>query len=877
MTGRLARSPGPGENRLLIKPYAPCHEADMGKHRRVRDVGSGQAAPDELPERLAADLGPAGDLARQAVTTLQAALPSGGFSAGSALPLWQAGGTAAAQAQGGRPPKITTALADAYGLETQQLAVDELLLAVGTYYALVVKLLAWQAMAAAGQRLRPCDALLAASTSGSRRRVMEGWESGQAMSGMPRLAPPGQPAHAGDPFAWYLDAWNDAIDRLLAGLAARLARYDPQAIGRLLHAGGDPFQTLYQRLFPRRVRHLRGEYYTPSWLAAAMLDEVGYSGQPGRRLLDPACGSGAFLIPAIRRLIQRAGSGPSLATHAAALARQVTSSVAGLDLNPLAVLTARANYLLALGDALPGADGLEIPVYLGDSILGADPAPPADLGRFDAVVGNPPWIAWDDVPEPYREATKPLWRRYGLFSLSGREARHGGAKKDLSMLMAYAAADRFLAPSGKLALVVTQTLFQTKGAGDGFRRFRLGKSGPWLCVLRVNDLVAVRPFAPAANWTATLLLERDRPTVYPVPYVRWLPGDRASATGASGKKRPAGFRSFRRRAYEARPIDPDRPGSPWFLWPEGWSGPTESLFGPSDYHAHLGANSGGANGVFWLALADAVPDAEPASPGTVLVRNLTGKGRQHVPAVTQRIEAELVYPLLRWADVARYRAVPSAHLLLAQDAQTRQGIAEPVMRRQHPLAHAYLARFRSVLQRRTAFRRYQSKAAFWSMYDVGPYTVAPIKVVWRRMDRRVTAAVVEPHDDPRLGPKPVVPQETCVLVAIESSDEAHYLAAVLNSVVVEFLVGSHSVRGGKGFGTPSMLEYLRVRRFQPDNPIHAELAAASRRAHGLAAEGRDLGEVQASIDRLAARLWGLGDDDMRQMADRGSGIAHATR
>ena len=30
------------------------------------------------------------------------------------------------------------------------------------------------------------------------------------------------------------------------------------------------------------------------------------------------------------------------------------------------------------------------------------------------------------------------------------------------------------------------------------------------------------------------------------------------------------------------------------------------------------------------------------------------------------------------------------------------------------------------------------------MYDVGPYTVAPIKVVWRRMDRRINAAVVGP-------------------------------------------------------------------------------------------------------------------------------------
>ena len=111
------------------------------------------------------------------------------------------------------------------------------------------------------------------------------------------------------------------------------------------------------------------------------------------------------------------------------------------------------------------------------------------------MVGNPPWIAWDNLPEEDRRATKPLWERYGLFSLSGSEARHGGGKKDLSALMLYAAADRYLKPQGRLGMVVPQTLFQTRGAGDGFRRFQLGADGPPLGVLRVDDMVALRPSA----------------------------------------------------------------------------------------------------------------------------------------------------------------------------------------------------------------------------------------------------------------------------------------------------------------------------------------------------------------------------------------------
>ena len=203
---------------------------------------------------------------------------------------------------------------------------------------------------------------------------------------------------------------------------------------------------------------------------------------PRRGCLDPACGSGSFLVLAIRRLRdrwlqehdRRASSGERL------FRRAILSSIAGLDLNPLAALTARANYLMAICDLLPRSGRVKLPVHLADSILGEADGTGDWQRRFDFVVGNPPWIAWDNLPDEYREATKPLWQRYGLFTLSGTEARHGGGKKDLSMLMLYAAADRYLKPSGRLAMVVTQTLFQTRGAGDGFRRFRLGGDGPWL-------------------------------------------------------------------------------------------------------------------------------------------------------------------------------------------------------------------------------------------------------------------------------------------------------------------------------------------------------------------------------------------------------------
>ncbi|NLE39336.1 MAG: hypothetical protein GX621_15050, partial [Pirellulaceae bacterium] len=564
--------------------------------------------------------------------------------------------------------------------------------------------------------------------------------------------------------------------------------------------------------------------------------------------------------------------------------RRILESVVGFDVNRLAVLTARANCLLAVRDLLPTGPPCPAPALIRRpcpaSAESPCPAPPACLrdvildqsepgDTFDVVVGNPPWVAWDNLPDDYRERTKPLWRGYGLFSLTGTQARHGGGKKDLSMLVLYAAADRYLRDGGRLGFVITQTLFQTKGAGDGFRRFRLGDDGPPLRVLRVDDMARFQPFAGAANWTATIALEKGRETVYPVRYVKWLrmaSPDRECSTTALGCEKPespappAAEGGYATCVVEclARPIDAARPRSPWILLPAAMNRDFSEMTGPSDYTAHLGANSGGANGVYWVEIVG----------GTgVVVRNLAGVGKRAVEQVEAPVEAELLFPLVRWGDLGRWRAVPRCHLLLAQDAQTRSGIDTETMQRQWPAALAYLSRFRTLLEARAAYRRYQSAGPFWSMYNVGSYTLAPTKVVWRRMDRRINAAVVEPIEHPLLGVRPVVVQETCVQVAAESPDAAHYLAAVLNSAVVNFLVAAHSVGGGKGFGTPSMLDYLNIRRFNPADSRHRALAGLSREAHQRAAAEQETTDTQREIDRLTAELWNLTPEALAAIAE----------
>ena len=122
----------------------------------------------------------------------------------------------------------------------------------------------------------------------------------------------------------------------------------------------------YCQVVDGEIRHDLGEYYTPDWLADLVLDRVGYSGQGQQTVMDPACGSGTFLVAAIqRRLMTAAASGEAPSD----VLDDVFHNIVGFDLNPLAVISSRANVLLAVTGLLGeyGRD-IELPIYLADCI-----------------------------------------------------------------------------------------------------------------------------------------------------------------------------------------------------------------------------------------------------------------------------------------------------------------------------------------------------------------------------------------------------------------------------------------------------------------------------------------------------------------------------
>jgi len=905
------------------------------------------------PEALAEEFGPRGQVSRQLVGSFYAALTHTTHPKVKTLfDEWDRlfgiiYGQNLAKAQ-----SDVQQLSAAYQLaDADQL--KPLLFAVHTYFALLMKLLAAELASLQSSSLLASPlAQLPSLSSGELRTALDDLENGGlfARLGIRNFL-------EGDFFGWYLSVWDAAVESSVREMVRSLSNFEPATTTLDPTFTRDLLKRLYQYLVPRKLRHDLGEFYTPDWLAELTLTESGYTGELSARLLDPGCGSGTFLVLAIRR--KRDYADEHLLEGRQTL-DAILDNIVGFDLNPLAVLAARTNYLLALGNLARFKSPLEIPVYLCDSVLtparqstgqstyldtldfrlpstvGEFVVPrsivehgelgavttlvqdcvrngynteqfvqrarrelsasssdvestlgalfakfqqlesegrdgiwariltnafaPVFVGTFDYVIGNPPWVRWGYLSDAYRQATQQLWNDYGLFSLSGLAARLGGGEKDFSMLFLYACADNYLKPGGTLGFVITQEVLKGKGAGDGFRRFRLGEAGLPLRVLRAHDLVQVSPFEGAANKTAVLILQKGSPTQFPVPYVLWRRHRGVGAIASDASLRQAEELTDRQQLW-AWPIG-DRTNGAWQTVKPDEHAALDRLRGASAYRAYRGA-SVEPYGVFLLQVQHVRPDR------LLVVENLTELGKRNIRKVQWVLEPTLLFPAVRGADIQRWHATPHVYALISQDPSTREGYSEEYLRTTCPKTLDYLNGFRNELLTRGSrtVRELAERTVPWSMFGIGPYTFAPYRVIWKRMAADFVVAVLSTVETP-FGQRPMVGTDTTSYIPVDTKEEAHYLCGLLNSSPARAYIRSFS-SAGRGFGAPSIIALLNLVSFDSSNQIHTHISALSDKAHqtmdGTPKSETDIVSIEADIDTSAAALWGINPAELKTL------------
>jgi len=719
-----------------------------------------------------------------------------------------------------------------------------------------------------------------------------------------------------DFFTWVLHSKiADTSLELAASLAKELLRYD------LTQIDEDFFKELYQEIVERGQRHRLGEYYTPEWLTELVLREVMvmWRGEDPPRILDPACGSGTFLSTAIRMLkkdLLQKGWRPREVLNF------VLSSVMGIDINPMAVVIARANYVIALGDLLhERAGSIVIPVYVADSIKlpkvtrtvrhnaivysysidgeylqipievakdgerlnkvinafkkaveGYKSAPPKnrrevahtifekelqdlvtkedfdvlkdtlnsilrliDRGRdsvwvymlsniympivlrdskFDMVVGNPPWISLKFMKNrEYQDFLKRLAFEYDL--LDSKQA-HLFTQIDTSTIFYVRCSDLYLRDGGMIAFVMPRSVLT--GAEQHARFKELKK--PRMKLVKVLDLEGVKPLFNVPS--CVLISVKGGATSYPVQAVKY-----EGELLQKNVKLDEALKYLSVSYYEYRPplimesysyyYDKFKAGAALY--------PRQFFFVEFERHPTLGI--------------------DPKAPKVKTSEDLDEKEPWKGVRLEGTVEEDFIYVTVLGGDIVPFRCKlrPVVLPVLVQEGKYKLYMPDTLRRMGYVHAAEWFERVQKLWTERATEKSRKNFPRFIDSVNYQGLLTAqnPAKrfvVLYNAAGKNLASCVIYTKRLPvitvsgaQIVPKGFIADKTTLFYETDDENEAYYLAAVLNSDIVNEAIKPLQTKGQ--FGERHIIRrplMLPIPKFNPEkNIIHADLANLGKR------------------------------------------------
>lgn len=268
------------------------------------------------------------------------------------------------------------------------------------------------------------------------------------------------------------------------------------------------------------------------------------------RVIDMACGSGAFLVSAYQSLLEefwriregldalKGQTQPDLLTHGASLtqAKLLRDTLHGADLLPQAVEIAKLALWLRSARKNEKVADLSKNIVTADSltVTGLLSAMNAQMETFDLVVGNPPWGS--EMDSGVHDAcckhlglpTEPVWDSWELFVALGLSLLRDGGR------LAFVLPDTIFSPEKERTrrlLLQSGTIEYFHNLGtDWFEKVRMGAT-----VIQIR-----RGPVPMAHTFPALLLSGERRrraiagklplTQLATKFARSIPQDRCAAS-----------------------------------------------------------------------------------------------------------------------------------------------------------------------------------------------------------------------------------------------------------------------------------------------------------------------------------------------------------
>ena len=380
----------------------------------------------------------------------------------------------------------------------------------------------------------------------------------------------------------------------------------------------------------------------------------------------------------------------------------------------------------------------------------------AGAGGFDLVLGNPPWVRPHALPPTVRESLRDRFvtARQAAWA-DGADAAGAGRGFSSQVDLASVFTERALQlarPHGVIALLLPGKLWCAL-AGGGVRAL----------LQRRARLIALDEWLDAAGFDAA---------VYPTALLACRDG-----VGMPGDVRITHHRhrEVHRSIVGSAGLALDSsPGAPWLRVPRSVRIAFDAIvaagtpLAASSFGRPLLGVKSGCNEAFVVEIV-----ADAASSPSVRSGETTG-----------RVERALLRPLLRGEDLAAWRSVPETERRAIVWTHAAHGAPLDAL---PPDAHRWLERWRHRLESRSDGRGER----WWTLFRTEAARDDRPRVVWGDIGRTPRALVLPAGDR-------TVPLNTCYVVRAPSLDDAHALAALLNSPIAAAWLGAiaEPARGG---------------------------------------------------------------------------------
>ncbi|MCI5872689.1 MAG: N-6 DNA methylase [Clostridiales bacterium] len=477
----------------------------------------------------------------------------------------------------------------------------------------------------------------------------------------------------------------------------------------------------------------------------------------------------------------------------------------------------------------------------------------ARIKDIDIIVGNPPWVKWEFLPQVYAEKIKKLCLDRHLFS---GQTYMGAISLNICALISNVTASTWLKKDGVLAFLMPKTLM-TQDSYAGFRNFYTDVSNrERLYLQKVDDWSnSGNPFVYTTEKFFTYYYQR-KPVDYslgiPICFVEKKRGSdiKRINTHSAYSEVEGNFYLNEGKAYQ---LDEKRTG--FTMIKESDSFRTElysQIIGESAYKARSGVEFTPAE-VYFI---------EPLR-GVGNPQRYRFKNSEFLNAVYKvknkggiELETEYVYPVVKSPCIREFGISENDnYCIFPYEVGATECVPLEKLNENSEYLTNYLIQNKAVVEKQSKRSRMIAKGKeFYALSKVGTYTYGEYSVTFRD-NTKLVAAVVSPIMTPWGEMKKPVCAKHAPYISMDkkgryiSEDEAYYLCGILNTnVVQEYFKFSFS---GRSY---SIDFNIKLPLYDEKDKLHKKIAELSRVAHRSYNDEKVIGNVKKEIEKIYLKI-----------------------